>query len=426
MNPNLQTIKQRFGIVGGNPKFNEALRIALQVAPTEVSVLITGESGVGKEFFPKIIHSYSPRKNNKFIAVNCGSIPEGTIDSELFGHRKGSFTGAVSDRKGYFEEADKGTIFLDEIGELPLGTQARLLRVLEGGDFLPVGSSTPHKTDVRIVAATNVNLQEAIKQGRFREDLYYRLSTVPIKIPPLRDRHEDILLLFRYFASESARQNAIPPLELDPEAEQLFMKYRWPGNVRELKNVSERINLLEESRLITKATAEKYLQEEGLKDLHPVLVAPSIEGNFTNNSFSSEREILYKVLFDLNKSVHELRTQFEELRQNVKSDPTESKNVIKPSYQEVDSAPSVDYQWQESSNPQEAEVDLIESESPLTEEEKRKKAVELLEGMTLYEVEELITRYTYEKNKRQKAKTAQELGIAERTLYRRLREYGIE
>lgn len=433
MTPDLQSVKQRFGIVGTDPKINEAIRVALQVAPTEVSVLITGESGVGKEFFPKIIHNYSPRKSNKYIAVNCGSIPEGTIDSELFGHRKGSFTGAVNDRKGYFEEADKGTIFLDEIGELPLATQARLLRVLEGGDFLPVGSSTPHKTDVRIVAATNVNLIEAVKQGRFREDLYYRLSTVPIKVPPLRDRSSDILLLFRFFASRSAAQRQIPPVELDSEASELFLKYRWPGNVRELKNVTERISLLEEDRLITKEIATKYLQEEGMRDLHPVLVAPSQTGG-SAQQFSSEREILYKVLFDLNRSVHELKAQFNELQRTVHStsstldtpatgfDVSPVANIASPSgIAEVWSQP-VPSREEENTKA----IHFVEEEKTLTEEEKKEKVMKFLEGKTLREIEEMVTLHTLDKNEGHKGKTAQELGIADRTLYRRLKDYGVE
>lgn len=433
MTLDLQTVKQRFGIVGTNPKINEAIRVALQVAPTEVSVLITGESGVGKEFFPKIIHNYSPRKSNKYIAVNCGSIPEGTIDSELFGHRKGSFTGAVNDRKGYFEEADKGTIFLDEIGELPLATQARLLRVLEGGDFLPVGSSVPHKTDVRIVAATNVNLIEAVKQGRFREDLYYRLSTVPIKVPPLRDRNEDILLLFRLFASKSASQNNIPPVELDEEARELFLKYRWPGNVRELKNVTERISLLEEDRLITKAVAEKYLQEEGMRDLHPVLVNPS-QSAYSSQQFANEREILYKVLFDLNRSVHDLKSQFDELKQTVLPSqeplaPTVH-HFVSPSSTKIATPESVEEVWTQpiDSNHSEAtkEINLVKETNSMTEDEKKKRALELLEGKTLREIEEMVTLHALDRNNGHKGKTAEELGIADRTLYRRLKEYGIE
>ncbi len=420
MNYNIQQVKQRFGIVGNDPRMLEAIRVALQVASTDVSVLITGESGVGKEFFPKIVHAYSPRRNNKYIAVNCGSIPEGTIDSELFGHRKGSFTGAVADRKGYFEEADKGTIFLDEIGELPLGTQARLLRVLEGGDFIPVGSSIPQKTDVRVVAATNVNLAEAIKKGKFREDLYYRLSTVPILVPPLRDRHNDILLIFRLFASQSAAKNNIPPIELNGEAQRLFLSYKWPGNVRELKNVAERMSLLEEDRLITRPVAQKYLLEEGLRDYHPAIITPSLNESDTPN-FANEREILYKVLFDLNRSVHELKTQFEELKNKSVNEQADTSLADEQSI--IWAKPLA---TTTTTHTHEEIAITSEDDEPLTNEDKVKKAIEWLEGKTLREIEEMVTLHVLELNGGQKGKTAKDLGIADRTLYRRLKEYGIE
>ena len=289
MKVDVQQIKQRFGIIGKNPVLNRAIDVALQVAPTDLSVLITGESGVGKETFPQIIHQNSQRKHGQYIAVNCGAIPEGTIDSELFGHEKGSFTGALADRKGYFEVADGGTIFLDEVGELPTPTQARLLRVLETGEFIKVGSSKVQKTNVRIVAATNVNLVQAVSEGKFREDLYYRLNTVPIQVPPLRERPEDIVLLFRKFASDCAEKYRMPPIRLDDEARQLLVSYRWPGNVRELKNITERISVIEETRDITADVLRLYLPNVNVEK-YPVLVKQDPDQKI----FNSEREILYQ------------------------------------------------------------------------------------------------------------------------------------
>ena len=302
MTEGIQQIKQRLGIIGNSPALNRAIDVALQVAPTDLSVLITGESGVGKENFPQIIHQNSPRKHGQYIAVNCGAIPEGTIDSELFGHEKGSFTGALADRKGYFEVADGGTIFLDEVGELPTPTQARLLRVLESGEFIKVGSSKVQKTDVRIVAATNVNLAEAVAQHRFREDLYYRLNTVPIVIPPLRDRPEDILLLFRKFASDCAEKYRMPAIQLEENARRLLVSYRWPGNVRELKNVTERISVIERDRTITADELRQYLPSLDMQKL-PVLVHQKEDQKL----FHTEREILYQVLFEMKKDVNELK-----------------------------------------------------------------------------------------------------------------------
>ena len=294
MKVDIQQIKQRFGIIGNNVGLNRAIDVALQVAPTDLSVLITGESGVGKEVFPQIIHQNSARKHGQYIAVNCGAIPEGTIDSELFGHEKGSFTGALADRKGYFEVADGGTIFLDEAGELPLPTQARLLRILETGEFIKVGSSKVQKTNVRIVAATNVNLVQAVADGKFREDLYYRLNTVPIQIPPLRDRAEDIILLFRKFAADCAEKYRMPAIRLDDDARQLLLSYRWPGNIRELKNVTERISVIEESREITADILRIYLPNVSVEK-YPVLV----KAENVQKSFANEREILYQILFDM-------------------------------------------------------------------------------------------------------------------------------
>lgn len=429
MTVDLQSIKQRFSIIGNNFRLNEAIRVAVQVAPTDMSVLITGESGVGKEFFPRIIHAYSPRKNGKYIAVNCGAIPEGTIDSELFGHRKGSFTGAVADRKGYFEEANGGTIFLDEIGELPLSTQARLLRVLEGGDFIPVGSSTSLKTDVHIVAATNVKLLDAIRNGKFREDLFYRLSTVPIEIPALRERKEDIPLLFRRFASDSATKYNVPPVELTEEAKQLLMSYRWPGNIRELKNTAERMSLLEENRIIERPTVAKYLQEEGLQDLHPTVLSAS-GGSASQGSFTNEREILYKVLFDLNKSVNELKKQVDDIK--AEALPPESST---PSSQYlpskvIDSASSLgDGRFEQHKRASSLVSTEIASEAveegecvELTEQ----RALDALNGISLKDIERMVILRALERNDGVRGKTAEELGIADRTLYRRLKEYGIE
>lgn len=286
----VQEIKQRFGIIGNSPELNREIEVAVQVAPTDLSVLITGESGVGKETFPQIIHQFSSRKHGKYIAVNCGAIPEGTIDSELFGHEKGSFTGALADRKGYFEEANGGTIFLDEIGELPLSTQVRLLRVLEAGEFMKVGSSKVLKTDVRVVAATNVDVSLAIQEGKFREDLYYRLNTVPIKVLPLRSRKEDVHLLFRKFALDFAERYRMPPVRLDDEARMELMSFNWPGNVRQLKNITEQISIIEENRMVTGDTLRKYLPVE------PGHQLPAIYKGVDEKTFSSEREILYKIL----------------------------------------------------------------------------------------------------------------------------------
>ena len=320
---NIQTIKQRFGIIGNDPKLNRAIEKATQVAPTDISVLITGESGVGKEAIPKIIHSLSLRKHGKYIAVNCGAIPEGTIDSELFGHEKGAFTGATATRSGYFEEADGGTIFLDEVGELPLTTQVRLLRVLENGEFIKVGSSIVQKTNVRIVAATNVNMQEAIKKGRFREDLYYRLSTVEIHLPPLRERKEDIHLLFRKFASDFAQKYKMPPVRLTDDAVQMLTTYRWNGNIRQLRNVAEQISVLEQKRDINASILHSYLPHEGA---NLPSVVPQASRNDTD--FANEREILYKVLFDMKNDLNDLKKLTLELLENGNSPQVQQDNQV--------------------------------------------------------------------------------------------------
>ena len=304
----LQSVKNRFGIIGNSEVMDRALAVALRVAPTNLSVLVTGESGVGKEFFPQIIHSYSARKHNKYIAVNCGAIPEGTIDSELFGHEKGSFTGAVEARKGFFEEADGGTIFLDEVGELPLSTQVRLLRVLQTGEFIRVGSAKVQKTNVRVVAATNNNLQRAISEGKFREDLYYRLNTVPISVPALRERPEDIYLLFRKFASDVAVQYRMPAIVLEPAAREMIERYPWPGNIRQLKNVAEQISAIEQSREISAQILSTYLVEQRRAS------APSVAGASSYDDMNTERELLYKVLFDMRNDINEMKMMLRQLQ----------------------------------------------------------------------------------------------------------------
>ena len=391
----IQQVKQRFGIIGNDPTLNRAIDVAMQVAPTDLSVLITGESGVGKENFPQIIHQNSPRKHGAYIAVNCGAIPEGTIDSELFGHEKGSFTGALADRKGYFEVADGGTIFLDEVGELPIPTQARLLRVLESGEFIKVGSSKVLKTNVRIVAATNVNLVEAVTQHRFREDLYYRLNTVPIVVPPLRDRGNDILLLFRKFASDAAEKYRMPPIRLDDEARQLLITYRWPGNVRELKNVTERLSILEPDRTISADRLRTYLPNIDTTHLPVPVSRPQDDGKI----FTSEREILYQVLFDMKKDVTELK----KLVHDIMTGATPSAVPVEP-------APSMTY---------------APKPHPL-HEEPIQEAVTVDEPLALDEVERQLVQRALERHGGRRKYAAADLKISERTLYRKIKEYGLE
>lgn len=389
----VQQIKQRFGIIGNSPGLNRAIDVALQVAPTDLSVLITGESGVGKETFPQIIHQNSPRKHGQYIAVNCGAIPEGTIDSELFGHEKGSFTGALADRKGYFEVADGGTIFLDEVGELPIPTQARLLRVLETGEFIKVGSSKVLKTNVRIVAATNVNLIQAVADGKFREDLYYRLNTVPIQIPPLRERPDDIILLFRKFAGDCAEKYRMPPVRLDDEARQLLTSYRWPGNVRELKNITERISVIEENRDITADVLRLYLPDLNVEK-YPVLVKKQ---DNDQKFFNSEREILYQVLFDMKKDVNDLKKLVHDIMGGKMPMPVADETAYAHPIRPVHSAPI-----------QEAE------------------AVEEEETLSLEEVEKEMIRKALEKHNGRRKNAAADLKISERTLYRKIKEYNLE
>ena len=390
------TVKQRFGIIGTSPLLDRALEVALRVAPTDLSVLVTGESGVGKEFFPQIIHAYSARKHNKYIAVNCGAIPEGTIDSELFGHEKGAFTGALEARKGYFEEADGGTIFLDEVAELPHPTQARLLRVLQTGEFIRVGSSKVQKTDVRVVAATNTDLMEAIAAGRFREDLYYRLNTVPIAVPALRERPEDIPLLFRKFAGDVAAQYRMPPVTLDEGARRLLSSYYWRGNIRQLKNVAEQISAIEQTRLITADILAGYLPQQGAGA--PPLPADS--RRMEEGSAATERELLYKVLFDMRADINDLKRMMGELMQGAVPHPEPVHDIRGLLPTTAQSTAAADF----------AESEVVTDEPPRTKAEAQR--------------EQIIRALRRNNGRRRDA--AAELFMSERTLYRKIKELGIE
>ncbi len=396
----IDTVKQRLGIIGTSEQLNRAIDIAIQVAPTDLSVLITGESGTGKESFPQIIHQNSSRKHAEYIAINCGAIPEGTIDSELFGHEKGAFTGATDSRKGYFEVVDKGTIFLDEIGELPLPTQARLLRVLESGEYIKVGSSKVQKTNVRIVAATNVNLENAVKEGKFREDLYYRLNTVPIKIPPLRERANDIHLLFKKFAMDFADKYRMPPLKLEEEAVNVLVNYRWPGNIRQLKNIAEQISVIEEKRLISKNILLKYLPNAAEGMNLPVPIFGNMQ-NFSGGTMDSkEKELLYKVIFDIKKEINDLRQMVLGGTQN---------NAVFEVNQSVQHNNDFSaYPIQQNENAIIHQIEEVEESLSLAEKEK----------------EFIIKALEKHRNKRKNA--AKELGISERTLYRKIKEYDIQ
>ncbi len=406
---NLQTIKQRFGIIGNDVQLHRALEKAVRVAPTDISVLVTGESGVGKENIPKIIHSLSHRKHAKYIAVNCGAIPEGTIDSELFGHEKGAFTGATSTRKGYFEVADGGTIFLDEVGELPLTTQVRLLRVLENGEFIKVGSSEVQKTNVRIVAATNVNMHDAIAKEKFREDLYYRLSTIEIHLPALRERNEDIHLLFRKFAADFAQKYRMPTIRLDENATNLLVNYRFPGNIRQLRNIAEQISVVEENRLVTAEKISQYLPN------HRGNLPAVIGGTNDKNDFATERDIMYKILFDMRSDINDLKKLTLDLMQNGNSEKVQAENhhLIEKIYQEKqqDHHPVEVVQIPQQSTPQNNYdfIDIIEED----------------ENLSLQEKEVEMIKRSLEKNKGKRKLAAKELGISERTLYRKIKQYDL-
>ena len=415
----VQNTKQRFEIIGNDPKLNRAIEKAIQVAPTDITVLVAGESGVGKENMPRIIHSLSHRKHGKYIAVNCGAIPEGTIDSELFGHEKGAFTGATNTREGYFEVADGGTIFLDEVGELPLTTQVRLLRVLENGEFIKVGSSQVQKTNVRIVAATNVNLFDAIEKGKFREDLYYRLSTVDIVLPPLRDRKEDIHLLFRKFVADFAHKYKMPPLKLDENAIPILQKFRWSGNIRQLRNVAEQISVLETNRDISAATLQSYLPEQG-SNLPSV-----IKDKKSESDFSTEREILYKVLFDMKSDLNDLKKLTLELIQNGSSKVQETnQNLIKKIYGSKENDSEIDFEEE----PRGTLISSPHNDSLYQENEDNylfAETIEEEETLRLEQKEIEMIKKSLEKNKGKRKAAADELGISERTLYRKIKQFDL-
>lgn len=402
----LQQVKQRYNIVGNSDGLNHALDVAMQVAPTDLSVLIVGESGVGKEIIPRIIHDRSPRRREKYFAINCGAIPEGTIDSELFGHEKGAFTSAIGESEGYFGVADKGTIFLDEVGELPLATQARLLRVLETGEYIRVGGTQIRKTDVRIVAATNVNIQKAITEGRFREDLYYRLNTIPIQMPPLRDRGEDILLLFRLFALQMAEKFHLPKIVLTQEAQQLMLSYKWPGNVRQLKNITEQMSVLSEKREIDLQTLSRYIPQD------PESTQLAIIGKGGGeHSYENEREMIYKILVELKGNVSDLRRDLNGIRKQLND------------ARDIDTAAA--YTITTSETPAIAPMPAAGSRQEKIEEAEAEEISEP-ETLNLGNMERQMLMKALERNGGNRKKAARELGISDRTLYRRIKEYGLE
>ncbi|WP_284651456.1 sigma-54 interaction domain-containing protein [Flavobacterium terrisoli] len=417
----VQNIKQRFEIIGNDPKLNRAIEKAIQVAPTDISVLVVGESGVGKESIPRIIHSLSHRKHGKYIAVNCGAIPEGTIDSELFGHEKGAFTGANNAREGYFEVADGGTIFLDEVGELPLTTQVRLLRVLENGEFIKVGSSQVQKTNVRIVAATNVNMFDAIEKGKFREDLYYRLSTVDIPLPPLRDRKDDIHLLFRKFAADFAHKYKMPPIKLSDDAVQFLQKYRWSGNIRQLRNVAEQLSVLETNRDISLATLQSYLPIEGS-------TLPSVIGGRKSDSdFANERDILYKVLFDMKSDLNDLKKLTLELMKNGTKVQDINPSLIQKVYGSAAKESEISFE-------EEPRVNVIPPQNQSHQEEfddeddsdyLMAETIEEEETLSLEAKELELIKKALDRNKGKRKAAADELGISERTLYRKIKQFDL-
>ena len=410
----IQSIKQRFEIIGNDPQLNRAIGKAIRVSPTDISVLVTGESGVGKESIPRIIHQLSLRKHGKFIAVNCGAIPEGTIDSELFGHEKGAFTGATSTRSGYFEEADGGTIFLDEVGELPLTTQVRLLRVLENGEFLKVGSSQVQKTNVRIVAATNLDMPKAIQQGKFREDLFYRLSTVEIILPPLRDRNGDIHLLFRKFAADFAQKYKMPTVRLDEQAQQLLERQQWHGNIRQLRNVAEQLSVLEQDRAISVETLGLYLPDHNNR--LPALVPSSSEGE---SDFGSEREILYKVLFDMKSDLNDLKQLTLKLMNSSNTEQVRSDNegLIQKIYGEEQNQSERLLPPRNETNTYQKKTDNNFDYAEEIEEE---------ETLSLIDKELELIKKALERNNGKRKAAADELGISERTLYRKIKQFDID
>jgi transcriptional regulator with PAS, ATPase and Fis domain len=422
----VQAIKQRFGIIGNTLALNRAIEKAIRVAPTDISVLVTGESGVGKESIPKIIHQLSHRKHNKYIAVNCGAIPEGTIDSELFGHEKGAFTGATSTRSGYFEVADGGTIFLDEVGELPVTTQVRLLRVLENGEFIKVGSSKVQKTDVRIVAATNVNMFEAIEKERFREDLYYRLSTVEIELPPLRERLDDIHLLFRKFASDFALKYKMPTVKLTDNAVQSLIKHRWSGNIRQLRNVAEQISVLEQNRTISSEVLKSYLPAKGTRNLPAI-----VKSSKSESDFSSEREILYKVLFDMKSDLNDLKKLTMELMKNGNSKDVEKENehLIQKIYGDSDNDNIAnDFTFEEEAiveNPEVLSIPEHINTTPTDDKYHFAEEIEEEETLSLHDKELELIKKSLERHKGKRKLAASELGISERTLYRKIKQYDL-
>ena len=410
----LQNIKQRYNIVGNCEALNHALDVALQVSPTDLSVLIVGESGVGKEIIPRVIHDNSPRKREKYFAINCGSIPEGTIDSELFGHVKGSFTGAINDSLGYFGVANKGTLFLDEVGELPLATQARLLRVLETGEYIPVGATEVRKTDVRIVAATNVNIRKAISEGRFREDLYYRLNSIPIQMPPLRDRGEDIALLFRLFAMQMAEKYRMEKVTLTEDAKQMLMKYKWPGNVRQLKNITEQISILSTERSITADILKRFIPQ----DQESTQLIAINKGS--DHSFENEREILYKILFELRGNVTDLRREVGMLKKQL--DDKQGGAIVSKEDKKIavnNATPTI-------TTPQ---IYIQQPPKPVAEDAIAEEYIEPErepESLNLSDVERQMLEKALERNGGNRKKAALELGISDRTLYRRIKQYGLE
>lgn len=415
----IQQVKQRFGIIGNNALLNRALDIAIQVAPTDISVLITGESGTGKETMPQIVHQLSARKHGAYIAVNCGAIPEGTIDSELFGHEKGAFTGAHDSRKGYFEVANGGTIFLDEVAELPLQTQVRLLRVLESGEFIRVGSSKVIKTDVRIIAATNVNMNEAIQKGKFREDLFYRLSSVPIYLPPLRERREDIELLFRKFAVDYAEKYRMPAIKLEDPAKELLINYRWPGNIRQLKNITEQLSVIEEGREISADVLQHYLPDIGKSNLPALIKKEEKTTDYT------EREILYKVLFEMRQDISDLKTIVLELMQNRNSDGLESTSnpaALKRLYSDDASTESPASPASIIRPKPGSDYNITRRDGPVHIDHHE----EVEESLSLEDTERELIQKALKKHNNRRKQAAKELGISERTLYRKIKEYDLK